>query len=341
MIQRAIRVTCTAVLTAIAMSGVGRAESLPVQAEAMGIGLESCPYPFPVEFLPLEIDGQTVRMAYMDVRPVAGGNGQTVVLLHGKNFYGNSWERTIRELNREGFRVVVPDQIGFGKSSKPDLHYSFDLLAANTARLLDALGVKQAAVVGHSTGGMLAVRFARTYPLRVTRLVLEDPVGLEDYRFKIPPQTLETLFKAELDQTPEKLRAFYARYFADPRPELYEREVELASRVLRSSEYPRWAKASALAYLMIYEQPVRHEFSLLKPPVLLVVGEKDRTVVMRQYADPEVVKTMGRYPELAEAAARDIPDCRLVVVPATGHVPHLERPDAFHRALLSFLGPTR
>src|ERR1035437_1614781 len=171
------------------------------------------------------------------------------------------------------------------------------------------------------------------------RLVLEDPVGLEDYRFKIPPQTLETLFKAELDQTPEKLRAFYAHYFADPKLELYERDVELASRVLRSGEYPRWAKASALAYLMIYEQPVRHEFHLLKPPVLLVVGEKDRTVVMRQYGDPEVVKTMGKYPELAEAAARDIPDCKLVVVPATGHVPHLERPEAFHRALVSFLKP--
>ena len=155
----------------------------------------------------------------------------------------------------------------------------------------------------------------------------------------IPPQTLETLFKAEMDQTPEKLRAFYARYFADPRPELYERDVELASRVLRSGEYPRWAKASALAYLMIYEQPVRHEFPLLNPPVLLIVGEKDRTVVMRQYGDPEVVKTMGQYPDLARAAARDIPDCRLVVVPATGHVPHLESPDAFHRALLSFLEP--
>ena len=328
---------CTAVLIAIGMSGVGRAESLPVQAEAIGIGLESFPYPFPVEFLPLEIEGQMVRMAYMDVRPIAAGSGQTVVLLHGKNFYGNSWERTIHELISEGFRVIVPDQIGFGKSSKPDIHYSFDLLAANTARLLDSLGVKQAAVIGHSTGGMIAVRFARTYPSRVTRLVLEDPVGLEDYRFNIPPQTLETLFKAELEQTPEKLRAFYARYFADPRPELYERDVELASRVLRSGEYPRWAKASALAYLMIYEQPVRHELPLLKPPVLLVVGEKDRTVVMRQYGDPEVVRKMGQYPELAKAAARDIPDCKLIVVPATGHVPHLESPDAFHRALLNFL----
>src|ERR1017187_2258543 len=165
----AMRMMCTAVLVAIGMSGVGRAESLPVHAEALGIGLESYPYPFPVELFPLEIEGQMVRMAYMDVRPSWAEKEQTVVLLHGKNFYGNSWEGTIRELIREGFRVVVPDQIGFGKSSKPDLHYSFDLLAANTARLLDSLGVKQAVVVGHSTGGGAALRFRRAPPPPVAR----------------------------------------------------------------------------------------------------------------------------------------------------------------------------
>src|SRR5664279_5810728 len=90
----AMRMMRTVVLVAIGMSGVGRAESLPVNAEALGIGLESYPYPFPVELFPLEIEGQMVRMAYMDVRPTVVENGQTVVLLHGKNFYGNSWEGT-------------------------------------------------------------------------------------------------------------------------------------------------------------------------------------------------------------------------------------------------------
>jgi pimeloyl-ACP methyl ester carboxylesterase len=64
--------------------------------------------------------------------------------------------------------VVAPDQIGWGKSPKPDIHYSFQLLAANTAALLDHLGVGKVAVLGHSTGGMTAVRFTLMHPDRVT-----------------------------------------------------------------------------------------------------------------------------------------------------------------------------
>ena len=320
--------------------GSAHAQTPPAPTtEPLGIALEGYPYPYPVQFLSLDMEGQPVRMAYMDVAPAAGAaaNGQTVLLLHGKNFYGNSWASVIAFLTQAGYRVVVPDQIGFGKSSKPDIDYSFDLLAANTAKLLDTLGVTQTVVIGHSTGGMLAVRFARTYPERVTRLVLEDPIGLEDYRRKAPPQTTETLLKAEMEQTPEKLQAFYAHYFAHPTPALVDPYASMASRVLQSGEYPRWAKASALTYQMIYRQPVRYEYNLLKPSVLLIVGARDRTAVMRNYADPETQKTMGDFPKLAEAAAKDIPHCKVVIVPECGHIPHLEQPDRFRTELLDFL----
>ena len=80
----------------------------------------------------------------------------------------------------------MPDQIGFGKSSKPNIHYSFHLLATNTRKLVDSLDIKQAIVVGHSMGGMLAIRFTLMYPETVMRLVLEDPIGLEDYREFVP-----------------------------------------------------------------------------------------------------------------------------------------------------------
>lgn len=118
-------------------------------------------YPYPVKYLSLKNEDVTSRLAYMDV---AAGNsssdGPVVVLLHGKNFFGAYWQQTISFLNKMGYRVVVPDQIGFGKSSKPSLHYSFHQLAANTKKLLDTLGVAKAVVVGHSMGGMLATRLA-------------------------------------------------------------------------------------------------------------------------------------------------------------------------------------
>ena len=123
----------------------------------LGIGLEEITYPYPVQFLDLIVEGQAVRMAYMDVAPMGAGNGKTAVFLHGKSFSGNYWEIAIRRLTGEGYRVVVPDQIGFGKSSKPDIRYSFDLLAANTKKLLDTLGIRHAAIIGHSFGGCLQV----------------------------------------------------------------------------------------------------------------------------------------------------------------------------------------
>lgn len=307
-------------------------------ATPLGIAMESWTYPFPVRYLSLDVEGQAVRLAYMDVAPSGAANGQTVVLLHGKNFYGSYWESTITALAAAGYRVVVPDQLGFGKSSKPDVHYSFDLLAANTARLLDSLGVREAAVVGHSMGGMLAVRFARTYPERTTRLVLENPIGLEDYRFAVPPQPTERVYADELAQTdPEKIRAFFRNYVVEWKPELYERFVEVRARIALSGEYPRWAMASALTYQMVYQQPVRHEFGLVRTPTLLVIGQEDRTVVGRQYVSEEVRKTLGQYPALGRAAARDIPGSKLVELPNVGHIPHLEAPEAFHRALLEFL----
>ena len=75
----------------------------------------------------------------MDIKP-DNYNNKNIVLLHGKNFNGAYWETTIKALTKEGFRVIVPDQIGFGKSSKPDnFQYTFQQFAENTKKLLDRL----------------------------------------------------------------------------------------------------------------------------------------------------------------------------------------------------------
>ena len=166
------------------------------ETPALGICLEEYEYPYPVQFLPLSNDLQPLKMAYMDIPPATEPNGRTVVLLHGKAFGCYYFRNVIEALTGAGYRVIAADQIGWGKSSKPDVHYSFQLLAANTAALLDHLGVQQVAVLGHSTGGMTAARFTLMNPGRVTHLVLEDPLGLADYRTGIPPQSEETLFNA-------------------------------------------------------------------------------------------------------------------------------------------------
>ena len=305
---------------------------------ALGICLEGYEYPYPVGSLPLTSDLQSVTMAYMDVPPSTQPNGKTVVLMHGKAFGGYYFRNVIEALTQSGYRVIAPDQIGWGRSSKPDIHYSFQLLAANTAALLDHLGVKEVAVLGHSTGGMTASRFTLMYPDRVTHLVLEDPLGLADYRSGIPPQSEETLYDHELHWTdPDTIRGYVKGYFVHPERVDWQPLADVLVRVALSPDYPQWARAAALAFQMIYQQPVRHEFPSIVPPTLLIVGAEDHTVPLAYYAKPEDVAPLGDFPALAAAAARDIPRATHVVLPECGHVPHLEVPDGFLGALMPFL----
>jgi pimeloyl-ACP methyl ester carboxylesterase len=325
---------CWLVLAACTF-GLG-AEAQTSALRPLGIGLEEIDYPYPVHYLDLTIEGQPLRMAYMDVMPSEATNGKTVVLLHGKSFSGDYWAQTAAKLAAEGYRVVVPDQLGFGKSAKPDIRYSFDLLARNTKALLDRLGVTRAAIVGHSFGGMLAVYFARDYPDTTAVLALENPIGLEDYRSAIPPQPFDVLFKTEMAQTPETYRAFMTAFFVGW-PPTAQRYVDIFSRVLLSPEYPRWARASALTYQMIFDEPIRHEYKLLKMPVLLIIGQSDRSVFFRRYASPETTKSLGNWPELGRRAAEDLPDGKLVEIAGAGHVSHVEKFEEFDAALSAFL----
>jgi pimeloyl-ACP methyl ester carboxylesterase len=314
--------------------------SAPVYTKPLGIALEDIPYPYPTKFLELSNGGQKVRMAYMDIRPTRafpGGGQPTVLLLHGKNFSGFYWGKPIRALSAAGYRVVVPDQIGFGKSSKPNLPYSFDLLTGNTAKLLDTLKVGQVSVVGHSMGGMVAVKFARRYPSRVQKLVLENPIGLEDYKAAIGPVPFSKLLQTELSDTnTTKIRAFYKRYFVQWKPE-FEKFVAIKSRLALSGEFNRWATASALTYAPIFDEPIVPDFAKLKVPTLLIIGQSDRTVVGKPYARPEVAKTLGNYPRLGRRTQQAIPGAKLAEYTNVGHIPHLEAPDRFNASVLQFL----
>jgi pimeloyl-ACP methyl ester carboxylesterase len=323
--------------TALALL-VAASPASPATAEPLGISLEGLPYPYPVSYLPLAVEGQDLRMAYMDVAPTGPPSGEVVLLLHGKNFPGSYWAGTIAALAAAGHRVVVPDQIGFGRSSKPDVHYSFELLAQATRRLLDHLGVGRATVVGHSMGGMLAVRFALLHPESTRRLVLENPIGLEDYREKVPFTSVDATYRAMLAPTREGLDRFFRSYFGTWR-DSFGAWAEIAWRQTLGGEWPRGAKASALTYDMIYTQPVVQDLPRLAVPTLLVIGQADRTTLGRGALPPEVLATLGRYPELGRRAAKAIPGARLVELDGVGHIPHLEAPERFHAALLEFIRP--
>ena len=331
-IQRLALFIALLIATSSAMIRTAQAE----EPAPLSITLEGYAYPYPVSYLPLTIEGQELKMAYMDVSPGSGGNGKVVMLLHGKNFFGAYWKDTIAFLSANGYRVIIPDQFGFGKSSKPNIHYSFHALAAHTKKLLEVLGVKEVTVVGHSMGGMLASRFALMYPQTATRLVLENPIGLEDYRTFVPYVSVDEQYQSELKATPEGIRAYHKSYFVNWLPERGE-YAEVAVRQRLSGEYPRLAMSSALTYEMIYEQPVCHEFPSIKAQTLLIIGQSDRTVVGKARVKKELLPFVGQYPELGRTTARLIPGAQLVELANVGHIPHMEQKDKFHEALLNFL----
>jgi pimeloyl-ACP methyl ester carboxylesterase len=301
--------------------------------DTLSITLENVRYPHPVKFISLAIGAEDVRMAYMDVKPKTRANGKTVLLLHGKNFGGYYWKDVISVLVKNGYRVVVPDQIGFGRSSKPFINYSFHMLASQTRKLLDSLDVESATVIGHSMGGMLATRFALMYPQKVEKLILENPIGLEDYKLFVPYVSQEEQYKAELRTTSESIKRYYqSSYFPEWKPE-YDYLVSIGAGVVNSAEFPRYAKVAAMTYMMIYEQPVLYEFSALDVPVVLMIGVKDRTVVGKDKLAPELKAAYGNYEKLGKQTAGKIKRARLIEFNA-GHIPHVERPQEFVDELL-------
>ncbi|CAD6522616.1 Haloalkane dehalogenase [Paraburkholderia kirstenboschensis] len=330
--------TAPSVTSQAAPASVASEPAQPVgnDGPAYGPELEGFNYPAPVEQYEFTSQGVALHMAYMDVKP-AHANGRTAVLLHGKNFCAATWGTTIHRLSDAGYRVIAPDQIGFCKSSKPEHYqYSFQQLARNTHALLESLGVKDATIIGHSTGGMLAVRYALMYPRETQQLVLANPIGLEDWKAKgVPSLSVDQWYQRELKTTADGIRRYeQSTYYAGQWRADYEPWVQMLAGMYRGPGKQIVAWNSALLYDMIYTQPVVYELGQLQMPTLLLIGQKDTTAIGKDAAPPEVRAKIGHYPELGKAAAKAIPHATLVEFADLGHAPQMQDPQAFHKALL-------
>ncbi|HWE48926.1 MAG TPA: alpha/beta hydrolase [Bryobacteraceae bacterium] len=297
----------------------------PPDVKPGSITYQDVPYPYTVLFLSLTMYGQDVRMAYMDVPPAGTPNGRTVVLLHGMNFGGFYFGGPIDALRNRGFRVIVPDQIGFGRSSKPIIPYNFHDMALNTRTLFQSLGITRAAVVGHSMGGMLAARFAASYPDVTERLVLYDPIGLTDPRWAQPWQRAQEAYQPEMARSHAELwgaaEATIHRYFPDAWKPEYERFVRILYAPTLSGDWPRLAMVRSIYRQLPYLDPVVYDWPHIRAKTLVIGGAHDG----------------NNFPELAGRLAAAIPAAKLVIVPNAGHVLHIQTPEIFNRELLDFL----
>jgi len=304
----------------------------PTDIKPGSINSEDAPYPYPSASFPFTFQGEDLRMSYMDVTPIGPANGHTVVLLHGNNFGGFYFGGPAEVLRKEGFRVIIPDQIGYGRSSKPTtIPYGFSQWARNTKLLLDSLKIEKAMIVGHSMGGMLAARFATQYPAMTERLVLYNPIGLTDARFDRPLADADDAYKNNLNQTYQSVRAGLMRYVAH-NPAAWNDVFETYARVryswTLSAEWPRLAKVQTLIAQVQYLDPVVYDWAHITSPTLVFGGAEDFLP-----GTPAIFQARMKY------IADTIPNGRakLHLIAGLGHVPHLESPDKTYPPLIAFL----
>ncbi|MEY8759344.1 alpha/beta fold hydrolase [Chryseobacterium tongliaoense] len=308
------------------------------QVKPLDAMLSDYQYPYEVHFINLKSQNNDLKMAYMDVKPKTS-NGKTIMLLHGKNFNGAYWEQTAKDLSGKGFRVIIPDQIGFGKSSKPqNYQFSFSQLAENTKAILDELKIDKTIVLGHSMGGMVATRFTLLFPEKVQKLILENPIGLEDYKTFAAYQTIDQAYQSELKNTAETYKNYQLKFYYDNKwKSEYQPWLDLIAGWTLHPDYSKVAWDAALTSDMIYNQPVCYEFKNIKVPTLLIIGTRDRTAIGKDRAPKELQPKMGQYQELGKKTQKEIAGSKLVEIENVGHLPHIEVYEQFYNALYDFI----
>jgi pimeloyl-ACP methyl ester carboxylesterase len=303
----------------------------PTDVEPGSITCDECPYPYPSKYLDISVYSQDVRIAYMDIAPRGAVNGHTVMLMHGNNFGGFYFGVIIDGLIDAGFRVLVPDQIGYGKSSKPIAPYNFNTQARNTQLILEAEQIEKIMVVGHSMGGMLATRFTTQYPNSVERLVVYNPIGLSDGRFNRPMATVDEIYERTLQTDYQSTRRSLSRYVGHD-PNAWNDDFELYTRIryswTLSADWPRLAMVQSLISQMLYQDPVVYDWAHIHVPTLAFGGAEDL-----------LLGPAETFQERMRVLAETVPDGngRLLLIPGLGHVPHLEAPDKIVPPLVAFL----
>jgi len=257
------------------------------------------------------IESRTVQVGGHRVHYLAEGpaNGPAVVLVHGLGASAEYWGNLAPYLAIAGFRVYIPDLIGYGRSEQPaDFSYSVRDEAAVVVGFMDALGLKQVELGGWSMGGWVAVLVAAEHPERVSRLTLFDSAGLY-----APPQFDVALFTPSTVTQLDELKALLS-----PQPQPI--PAFMARDILRNIRRNGWVVQRALATMLTAQDVVDNILPQLKMPVLIVWGSLDR------------VTPLG----LGETMHRLIPQSQLDVFPGCGHMAPIECSAALGPKVVAF-----
>ncbi|WP_159820190.1 alpha/beta fold hydrolase [Colwellia sp. 20A7] len=294
--------------------------------------LDGFAYPFEVKTFDFNSQNKPLKMRYMDIGDKNAK--KTIVLMHGKNFAGYYWESVAKDLLKNNYRVIIPDQIGFGKSSKPDFYqYSFGQLALNTKLLLDSLNINKADIVGHSMGGMVAVTYTANYADNVNKLILINPIGLEAYGKYTEFKDVNFFYKNELGKTLEKARNYQKKNYYDGKwSDEYEKLLIPLKGMLAGDDWQTIAWNNALTYGPIFSENIVDRFSQIKNDTVIIIGTRDTTGPGRGWMKAGETRKLGNFKQLGIDTQNRIKGSTLIELEGLGHMPHFEDYDAFIKA---------
>lgn len=242
------------------------------------------------------------------------GSGPVVILLHGLGGSSSNWAPTIGPLAQK-YRVIVPDQIGFGKSDKPMLNYRVATLVDFLEGFYKQIGVQKASLVGNSLGGFTAAAFAIAHPEKVDKLVLVDAAGFA-VTGDLDPKVLNGLNPSTRQQVRDLISlVFYNKdqFSNDAAVDLF-----LAGRVTAGDGYTIQRFIDSIAH---GEDMLDGKLGAIKHPTLIIWGRED---ALTQLA-------------MGQRFNKEIAGSQLLIIEKCGHVPQLEKPAEFNAGLLKFL----
>jgi len=263
--------------------------------------------------LPAQTEG--VATVYgAKINYVEAGSGPVVVLLHGLGGNTTNWQFNIQPLAQK-YRVIVPDQIGFGKSDKPLINYRISTYVDFLDAFLKELKIERASFVGNSMGGWVAALYTLAHPQKVERLVLVDAAGL------LPTHDLDLPLLMKLNpSTREGMKELVSKVF-------YNKAIFMSDMFIDASMRARINAGDGYTIRSLSESILRREDFLdgrlagIKHPTLVIWGREDGVLPLSD----------------GQRFQKEIPGAQLLIFEQCGHVPQVEKALDFNAAVLKFL----
>jgi 4,5:9,10-diseco-3-hydroxy-5,9,17-trioxoandrosta-1(10),2-diene-4-oate hydrolase len=270
------------------------------------------------------MDDRYIDVGGISIRYVSKGKGPEILLFHGLGEFLETWWGNIDSLSQY-YTVYALDLPGHGLSQKPEVSYTLDFSTSFALGFMEALGIKQASLIGHSVTASLCLNLAIKFTEKVDTIILVGGTSLSRKEASFLYRLVTVLGKLISEPTKTDIITGVKRAFYNP-------DIVTEELVNKAYQYLIMSKTKeALLNVLrsnVDGQSIKPEviladrLHLVRSPTLIVHGVQDRVIPVEHGQD----------------ACNLIPEARLKVFDECGHCPHIEKPEEFNQAVIAFLG---